>query len=391
MGRLIGGMLVVLFIFLVAIQPINGQEPVDIRVAVYFSTIHEYAAEMAQALNCSWTTHGTVYRIIPTIIDQADVMGTGDTPLDTHHFDVLAIPGSGRPYIDAMHPLWKGQVISFVANGGGYLGVCGGANLASMGFQEPRSPNNLLEPGLLRIVNVYVNDQQLEEWQYLWKANWEDGMPPITVSFPRTDNPMFAEWTGQKRSVRYGGGPGMYLANANDTLLGPVVPLAIYVDEPMDVAPLHYWEWRSGWHIKANVTTDIKGQYAAVASTYGAGRVALFSPHPEKPTWFGGHIEEFPVRPNLGPLTWFIYNWTDGVLSEGSYNWWMLQRAVAWLADAPLPISNLSYLDMTRDSGLFLCSRQLMPLDFRFPIEQMLHQDNHRISSSPARVPLGGC
>jgi hypothetical protein len=368
MGRLTVGVLICAIIcpapYLLGTEP----QAVDVQVAVYFSTIDDYAAELVQALNCSWLADDTTYRLIPTIIDWSDVMGLSDTPLDAHHFDVLAIPGSGRPYIDAMNPLWKAQVVSFVAHGGGFLGVCGGANLASMGFREPGDPHTVLDGAVLRITNVYVNDQQFEEWQYLWKANWEQGMPPIAITFCHTNNPIFADWYGQNRSVRYGGGPGMYPADGDDPLLGPLTPLAIYAEEPMAVAPLHFWQYRGDWAVHANVTTDIKGQYAALATTYGSGRVVLFSPHPEKPTWFGGQVAEFPVRPHLGPLTWFIYNWTGGNLSEESYNWWMLQRSVAWLAGVPLPPTHLSDETPSESEGLRFQGRLIMPLETKMSI-----------------------
>jgi len=348
-----------------AVPAVPGQETVDVRVAVYFSVIEDYADEVVQALDCSWESNGVTYRLAPVVIDRGDVMRGGEHALTPENFDVLAIPGSGRPYLDALHPVWRNRVREFVAGGGGYLGICGGANLASMGFQEPLGPNSVLERGVLGLANVYVNDQQHEEWQYLWKANWEQGMPPVEIYIAPADNPIFAGCYDEKRGVRYGGGPGMYPAHDQDPLLGPVVPLAVYAQEPMQVAPLHFWRWRQGeWEIWANVTTDIRGQWAAVATTYGRGRVVLFGPHPEKPTWFGGRVEEFPVRPRLGPFTWFIYNWTGGRLSAPDYNWWMLQRAAAWLAGAPLPPDTEAPARATAPStgGLLLRGRLLMPL-----------------------------
>jgi len=319
------------------VQPGAGTDTVEIRVAVYTSVIEDYAAEVERALDYAWVDGGTRYVITSSVIGRGQVLGRDTPALHTGSFDVLVIPGSGRPYVDAADPRWRDAVRGFVADGGGYVGICGGANLASMGFRERWNVNALLNVSTLGIANVYVNDQQLEEWQYLWKANWEMGMPPVDVRVVASDNPIFAGWYGERRSMRYGGGPGMIPAGVQCSECGPVVPLAVYAEEPMEVAPLHFWRWRGGWEMAANVTTDVEGEYAAAASTYGEGRGALFGPHPEKPTWFGGHVEEFPVRPRLGPFTWFIYNWSDGVLSSPSYNWWMLRRAVAWGADGVMP------------------------------------------------------
>jgi len=158
----------------------------------------------------------------------------------------------------------------------------------------------------------------------------------------------------------------MYPANSKDKKCGEVIPIAIYAEEPMEVAPIHFWKWRNGWEIAANVTTDIKGEYAAIATTYGKGRIVLFSPHPEKKTFFGGHVEEFPVRPNAGPFTWFIYNWSGGIPSEESYNWWILRRAVAWVAHAPIPpASNIAISVWKPDKGIYFNRREILPiLDF---------------------------
>jgi len=335
---------------------------VEIRVAIYTSVIDEYAREVERALDYAWQDDGTRYEIVSSIIGRRQVLGRETPLLDASSFDVLVIPGSGRPYVDAADPRWRAAVRDFVADGGGYMGICGGANLASMGFRERWNVNAVLNVSTLGIANVWVNDQQRQEWQYLWKANWEMGMPPVDVSIVDSGHPVFAGWYGMRRSMRYGGGPGMVPAGAGCEMCGPVVPLAVYAEEPMEVAPLHFWRWRGGWEIAANVTTDVRGQYAAVASTFGNGRVALFGPHPEKPTWFGGHVEEFPVRPRAGPFTWFIYNWSNGTLSSPSYNWWMLRRAVAWTAGAGMPPAGMTMRCAGAGDWLVVAKRRVLPL-----------------------------
>ncbi|MGC9307440.1 MAG: BPL-N domain-containing protein [Thermoplasmatota archaeon] len=340
-----------------------GADTVEVRVAIYTSVIEDYAAEVERALDYAWQDNGTRYEISSSIIGRGQVLGREPPSLHGDVFDVLVIPGSGRPYVDAADPRWRSAVRDFVAGGGGYVGICGGANLASMGFREQWSVNAVLNVSTLGIANVYVNDQQREEWQYLWKANWEAGMPPVDVDILASDNPIFDGFAGERRSMRYGGGPGMYPAGVACEECGDVTALALYAEEPMEVAPLHFWRWRNGWEIAANVSTDIKGQYAAVASTYGKGNVALFGPHPEKPTWFGGHVEEFPVRPHAGPFTWFIYNWSNGTLSSPSYNWWMLRRAVAWAAGTAMPPSRVA-----SQGWLSVNGRVVLPLPSRVTI-----------------------
>ena len=339
---------------------------IEIKVAIYDSVVRIYTEEVEKALYYSWEENGTKYEIVPVVIGREEVIGKGKNSLTNENFDVFIVPGSARPYFDAYDFKWRLNVKKFVENGGGYIGICGGANLASMGFQEKLSPNSIINASILKIANVYVNDQQMQEWQYLWKSNWQHGLPPINVYLPKTKNPIFKGFYGTYRNIRYGGGPGMYPANSKDKKCGEVIPIAIYAEEPMEVAPIHFWKWRNGWEIAANVTTDIKGEYAAIATTYGKGRIVLFSPHPEKKTFFGGHVEEFPVRPNAGPFTWFIYNWSGGIPSEESYNWWILRRAVAWVAHAPIPpASNIAISVWKPDKGIYFNRREILPiLDF---------------------------
>jgi len=312
---------------------ICGQQENDVHiyVAVYDSVIKDYSMEAIHPLNYTWSSGGYMYHLHPVIITRGDIMKR-DTLLAQDNFDVFVIPGSGRPYIDALHPQWRNHIRNFVDQGGGFLGICGGANIASRGFQEKKGLNRILNYSVLGIANIYVNNQQNEEWMYLWKANWQHGLPPIHISLLTNENSIFQGVMEDIRNIRYGGGPGMYAAPETNEKHGPVIPLAIYAEEPMTIAPLHYWTWDQGWRIQENITTDIKGQYAVIATSYGKGRIALFGSHPEKKTFFGGYITEFPVRPNMGPFTWHIYNWSDGVPSSEDYNWWMIQQAAAWIS-----------------------------------------------------------
>jgi len=330
----------------------GGNGLIEIRVAVYDSALKNIAREAKNAIGCSWESNGVEYKIVPSIIGREDIVRKH--VLRKENFDVLLIPGSGRPYFDAYDLRWRTEVKKFVEGGGGYVGICGGANLASMGFHEGLSANIFLDMSTLKIANVYVNDQQYEEWQYLWKSNWKYGLPPINIYINESGNPIMEGFYGTYRSIRYGGGPGMYPAGIKNEKFGEIVPLAIYAEEPMEVAPIHHWKWDGEWKMASNITTDIKGQYAAIATTYGDGRVVLFGPHPEKNTFFGGDIEEFPVRKNTR-FTWFIYNWSDGIPSDEDYNWWMLQRSVAWSAHCPAPPEkSVSDADESENAGYVL-------------------------------------
>ncbi|HDN95560.1 MAG TPA: hypothetical protein ENG71_00640 [Thermoplasmatales archaeon] len=357
-----GLMLIVILALLLSpvISNIHAVQEKEIKVAIYFSNVKRFAQEVEETIDYSWTKNGVKYVIKPHIISKKEIINGS-----IFSYDVFIIPGSGRHYFDAMNKKWRDNVIKFVESGGGYVGICGGANLASLGFNERLSPNSVLNLSVLKIANIYVNDQQDEEWQYLWKSNWRHGGPPINVYIVKNDVPIFDGFYGGYRSIRYWGGPGMYEGDAKDEKMGEIIPLAIYAEEPMEVAPLHYWKWKNGeWIPYRNVTTDIKGQYAAIATTYGDGRLVLFGPHPERKTYFDGHVEEFPVRPNMGPFTWFIYNWVSNNSSSISYNWWILRRSVAWVAglskeEMPYASQTAAYIEEPR-YGVYFNGRKII-------------------------------
>ncbi len=354
MHRLLALIIILLLFPLLFPMPLNAEKVREINVAIYFSNVKRFAEEIKDAIDYSWEKNGVKYVIKPDIIGKEDVIGG-----KLFSYDVFVIPGSGRPYVDVINNRWRENIRKFVENGGGYVGICGGANLASMGFDD--SVNGILNSYLLKIANVYINDEQNEEWQYLWKSNWRHGGPPIKIHILKNNNPIFEGYYGADRSIRYWGGPGIYEAHVDDEKLGEVIPLAIYAEEPMEVAPLHYWRWNGEWIPYKNVTTDIKGQYAAIATTYEKGRVVLFGPHPERETFFDGHIEEFPVNPKLSPFTWFIYNWVSENVSTISYNWWILRRSIAWAAGVAIPPASETavYIEEPR-YGIYFDGRKIL-------------------------------
>ena len=324
----------------------------EINVAIYYSNINIFSQEIKDAIDYSWKENGIKYKINAQIIEKEDIEKGKLTS-----YDVLIIPGSGRPYLDALNEKWKEEVKKFVYNGGGYIGICGGANIASMGFEN--GINKILNKATLKIANVYLNDDQMQEWQYLWRSNWSHGGIPINLYIPRNDNPIFDGFYGSYRSMRYWGGAGMYEGKEKRN---EIIPLAIFAEEPMEIAPLHRWIWLGKWIPYRVIKTDIKGQYAAIATTYGKGRVVLFSPHPEKETFFGGYVEEIPVHPKMTPFTWFMYNWI-GNKSNLSYNWWILRRSIAWVANVKIPPASQTMVRIEEPRyGIYINGRKIIQI-----------------------------
>jgi len=328
---------IVFLIFMPPVHPSENRikETVYMNIAVYPSIVPAIKL-LEYTLQYGWTVDGIHYQLNVSEVDRRGVMGKGTHPLDTDNYDVFVIGASARQYIHGIDSKWKDSVKNFIAGGGGYVGICGGANEASQGMPNPLTLiDKIIDAGVLGIANVYVNDDQEQEWQYLYKSAGLEGGVPISCTI--TDHPILNVCPDNSRVIRYEGGPGMHLADGTDPLLGEVVPLAIYAEEVSDKAPIHFWKKIGGeWQIEAPVVTNLKGEYAAISTTYGKGRVALFGPHPEERTVLGGHIEEFLGRSKYALFREdYLYKWVDGEEANWSYNWWMLRRAVAWAAGVP--------------------------------------------------------
>ncbi|HEC87313.1 MAG TPA: hypothetical protein ENI49_05555 [Thermoplasmatales archaeon] len=147
----------------------------------------------------------------------------------------------------------------------------------------------------------------------------------------------------------------MYRANLNDSRFGKVIPLLIYNEELMEVKPIHFWKRALiGWVKDGVVETDIKGQFAGIATTYNdSGRVILFSSHPEIPVMINGTVLEFFGKNTLG-IPRIVYAWYNGTRLNMSKNFWIHRRSVAWLARVPdehLPPCNELMIFMYKPSS----------------------------------------
>ncbi len=310
----------------------RGERVVYKNIAVYPSIVPAIKV-LEYALRYEWSIDGVHYKFNVTEINMREAMGMGKKPLNTENYDVLVIGASARQYFHGMDAKWKRNVRNFVASGGGYIGICGGANEASLGIEKPTAFfDKIINAGSLAIANVYVDDDQQEEWQYLYKSSGLEGGVPVECNL--TDHPIVAISPDNPRIIRYEGGPGMYEGNSTNPLMGDIVPIAIYGEEISDKAPIHFWKKVNGkWQIVKPIKTDLKGKYAAIATTYGNGRIVLWGPHPEELAFLGGHVEEFLGRNKYTLYRKdYLYRWVNGTAQNWSYNWWILRRSVAWAA-----------------------------------------------------------
>ncbi len=160
-------------------------------------------------------------------------------------FRVLIQPGgSGSGQAKALGQEGRERVKEFVKQGGGYIGICAGAYLASRSYDWS-----------LHILDAEVLD----------RAHWARGTGDVELKL----SPKGKEFFGAKDdvvTVYYGQGP--LLAPGKDDAIPDYEPLAAYQTEI---------------HSRGGAQPGVmKGTTAAARATYGAGRVFCFSPHPEK-------------------------------------------------------------------------------------------------------------
>jgi hypothetical protein len=160
-------------------------------------------------------------------------------------FRILIQPGgSGSAQAKTLGEEGRKQVKQFVKDGGGYIGICAGAYLASRSYDWS-----------LHILDAEVVD----------RAHWARGTGDVELKL----SPRGMEFFGvknEKVTVYYGQGP--LLAPGKDDSIPDYELLAEYETEI---------------HSKGGAQPGVmKGTTAAARGAYGNGRVFCFSPHPEK-------------------------------------------------------------------------------------------------------------
>lgn len=177
-------------------------------------------------------------------LDVHEVKGEAIREGQLARYDVLFVPGgSASKEAAGLDDKGREEIRKFVRNGGGYLGICAGAYLATCDY-----------PWALHILNARVLD----------KEHWDRGNGEVEIALSERGREML----GSKQemvSIHYAQGP--LLAPGNHKELPGYATLATFRTQvakngaPRDVMP---------------------GATAMAAAEFGKGRVLCFSPHPEE-------------------------------------------------------------------------------------------------------------
>ena len=178
------------------------------------------------------------------------------------NLDVLIMPGgSGSKQATNLETSGREAIQQFVKNGGGYVGVCAGAYLASSHYSWS-----------LSLINARVIDRE----------HWARGKGNVVLTLSDLGQKALGH-PEKEVEVYYGQGP-LYGRGTNDTL-PPYEELAAYKTEVAKE------------NVPPGVPMGVMPGTTAIARTeYGKGRVICYSPHPEKPFQPVFHLIENGVR-----------------------------------------------------------------------------------------------
>jgi putative intracellular protease/amidase len=195
---------------------------------------------------------------------ESALLGPEELSLSLDGYDVVVFPGGGGSRQGrALGAAGREQVQSFVKRGGGYLGLCAGAFLAT------RSRSDYL--GLLPLRRV---------------SPWQRGTGEVLLRC-NPKSPAGKRVLSEEVGVmHYVNGPVLQAMRDDDTLA--IDPWASFVSD-------------------LDGRGDMPGSWAVVAGSYGQGRVLLFSPHPELTT-----TGPYQGKRILGPALEWLSGAVDG-------------------------------------------------------------------------------
>ena len=160
----------------------------------------------------------------------------------TNYNVVIFAGGSGSKEAEAIGETGRSNVVNFVSNGGGYVGICAGAYLATSGY-----------PWSLHLLNVKTVS-----------SNWRRGRSVLKLELT-PDGQKILGGADKNLEVLYHNGP--VVTNANVNTLPAFEPLAYFRTE-----------------VASNDTPVgvMINSPALIAAPFKKGRVVFCSPHPEQ-------------------------------------------------------------------------------------------------------------
>lgn len=242
------------------------------------------AKHLFQAIlqNYAWKTHNKTYRIMVKYLYDKDII---NGQLNTAKFDVLLVPGGGVGDGEAVVKgftfsrkvrQWKKNISIFIQDGGGYVGICGGATLMTDLKTEDQKLHSFLERqynksslGVSCISSYYTSiaialfypfqknhPEKIGAMAYSFSfapgetvdgERIHTGGAPIDFHIYR-NHPIFNDRTQDTERIRWWGGPALIVPQNPDR---EVHVLARYPAQDISDNPairIHAWRYVGGVH-----------------------------------------------------------------------------------------------------------------------------------------------
>jgi len=356
----------------------------------------------------NWNTDICEYSFSVDIVTAGDICGFNggilrDASEATNNYDLFIIPGIGQPYLFCAPNFdvtrWRNNIRAFVSNGGGYLGICGGAVAASSGLTGGDDVTTPMEVMIEKSTLGLIDAKAIQDFAHPMTASWANkpesvGQTAYLVynlsdqDYPTnalgvsvdlhsidTSHPFFNGYLDPQVAIRWYGGPGFVLDGDADILARyPIQEISENADtrfhvwrydnplpatapmgainnysNPTDADLDEYADWlEDNMDFPYLVDYDkISGEYidtyvsdsgAIVADTFGDGSVIVFGPHPEDWTWTNGYIQDNNDT-DSNTLIKGLYHWGGNYVKQDEPEW-MIIRGAAWaigLDDSELP------------------------------------------------------
>ncbi|MDH7507309.1 MAG: hypothetical protein QHH15_05965 [Candidatus Thermoplasmatota archaeon] len=230
--------------------------------------------------NYSWTVKNKIYRFLVNYIYDKDIL-TGK--LKKSEFDVLLVPGGGVgdgqsivKGFNFSHKVkkWKKNVSKFIIDGGGYVGICGGAALLTNLKTEEKKPRTFLERqynkssiGVSCIFSYYSTfafplfypfqknyPEKIGAAAYVFSfspGKTKDDVYIHSAGVPLDfqickNHPIFSDLTSNIQRIRWWGGPSLILPEKPDREIYVLARYPALDLSENELTQIHAWKYVGG-------------------------------------------------------------------------------------------------------------------------------------------------
>jgi len=241
--------------------------------------------------NYTWIADNITFKFKTDYIYDKDIL---KGKLNIKNYDVLLVPGGGvgdgESIVKGFNKLtkvenWKKQIRNFIKDGGGYVGICGGAALMTELITKNNNNKNLIEKLYdkssigISCIKSYYKDLSLPIFNLNQNTPEKIGAMSYVFSFSpgksidgsyihcggvpidfeiNKDNPIFSDYSNDIEKIRWWGGPALIVPNNSKR------KIKILVKYPKEDISNNKLTRIYAWKYKGGILGIIKGIYKAL-------------------------------------------------------------------------------------------------------------------------------